>query len=259
MPLLQDLVTAAAKVAIDGAAKGKGIVKEVISTTAAFTAGEAAEKTAQKIGAYRTNRYGEQVLKIPFFKTTDDKIEEAFAEHPERNKMCFHFTDSIREGVLFYDPEGNVVFEIRQDKKNLKHLELYEGNRYVGRIDKHITINLNPFADIQKYDAYIRNSKRIITVNGLNAGIDNASWSMKRKHKKYIIENNQEEEIGKFYSLGFFNFVLDYDDTVDPVELLLCFMAVKIRIEEVKINHKHSGRGDSLWIEDVIADFKDIF
>ena len=91
---LKELVAIATKVAVDGAVKGKGVLKDIISSTAAVTAGGAADEAAKKLNLYRTNRWGEQVLKIPFFKTTDDKIEEALAKHPERDKVVFHFTDS---------------------------------------------------------------------------------------------------------------------------------------------------------------------
>ena len=259
MSVLKELVTVATKVAADGAMKGKGIIKDAITSVAAVAAGTAAEEAAKKTGILRTNRYGELVLKVPFFKTTEDKIVKAFSEHPDRKKVCFHFTESIRDGVAFYDPEGNEAFSIRGSKKNLKQIELYEGSRFVGRIEKHVTINLNPFADVQKYDALARGSSGIIKVEWFNASADFASWVLKHKRGgNYIIEGNNGEEIGRVYSLGFFNFVMDYETTVDPVGLILAFMAIKIRAEEVKRNHQHGHKG-SLWIEDVIADIKDVF
>ena len=125
MSAFKELVTIAAKVAADGAIKGKGMLKDVLSSTAAVTAGEVAEKVAKKAGLMRTNMHGEQVLKVPFFKTTEEKMEKAIAEHPERQKVCFHFGTTLREGVDFFDPDGNKVFETRENKKNLKHIELY--------------------------------------------------------------------------------------------------------------------------------------
>lgn len=66
------------------------------------------------------------------------------------------------------------------------------------------------------------------------------------------------------YNLGYFNYVLDYDDTVDPVKLILAFMAMKIRIEEVRRNHNSSLHGTKgrWFVDDIkegIADIKDIF
>ena len=118
MSAFKELVTIAAKVAADGAVKGKGMLKDVLSSTAAVTAGEVAEKVAKKAGLMRTNMHGEQVLIVPFFKTTEEKMEKAIAEHPERQKVCFHFGTTLREGVDFFDPDGNKVFETRENKKN---------------------------------------------------------------------------------------------------------------------------------------------
>lgn len=97
----------------------------------------------------RTNRYGELMLKIPFFKSTEDKIEQAFDKHPERKKVCFHFTESIRDGVFFYDPTGLEVFTIRSNKKNLKGFDLYEYGRFVGRIEKKVILTRHIFMQIQ--------------------------------------------------------------------------------------------------------------
>ncbi len=259
MSTLKELVTIAAKVAADGATKGKGLLKDVLSSTAAVTAGEVVEKAAKKAGLMRTNMHGDLVLKVPFFKTTEDKIEKAFAEHPDRQKVCFHFGRSIREGVDFFDPDGNKVFEIREDKKNLKHIELYQGVKYVGRIDKHPTFNFNPLKEVQKYDAMVHNSSGIVKIVNLDVSIDLSEWLMKHKFGgNYIIQDNNGEEIGKVYSLGFFNFVMDYEDSLDPVELILSFMAVKIRIEELRENHRHGYKGGSM-IVDMIDDLRDIF
>ena len=62
----------------------------------------------------------------------------------------------------------------------------------------------------------------------------------------------------RVYSLGYFNYVFDYEEIVDPVEIILAFMTVKIRTEEVKRNRQKGHKG-GLWIEDVIADIKDVF
>ena len=229
MSILKELVTIATKVAVNGATKGKGLLKDALSTTAAVTAGEAVEKVAKKAGLMRTNMHGELVLKVPFFKTTEEKIEKAFAEHPERQKMCFHFGKSFREGVDFFDPEGNKVFEIPKDKKNLKHIELYQGAKYVGMIDKHFTFNFNPLKEVQKYDAMVHNTSGIIKVVNQDVSIDISEWIMKHKFGgNYLILDKNGEEIGKVYGLGFSNFVMDYVDSLDPVELILSFMAVKI-------------------------------
>lgn len=259
MSTLKQLVTIAAKITADRTVKGKGLLKDVLSTNAAMAAGEVAEKVAKKAGIMRTNMHGEQVLKVPFFKTTEEKMEEAIAEHPDRQKVCFHFGKSLREGVDFFDPDGNKVFEIREDKKNLNHIELYQDEKYVGRIDKHTTFNFNPLKDVQKYDAMMHNSRETITVVDFDVSIDQSSWLMKHKFGgNYIIQDRNGEEIGKVYGLGFSNFVMDYVDSLDPVELILTFMAVKIRLEEVKENHRYTYR-NSLLIDDIIADLKDIF
>lgn len=229
MSALKELVTIAAKVAADGAIKGKGLLKGALSTTAAVTAGQAVEKVVKKAGLMRTNMHGELVLKVPFFKTTEEKIEKAFAEHPERQKVCFHFGKSFCEGVDFFDPDGNKVFEIRKDKRNLKHIELYQGAKFVGRIDKHFTLNINPLKEVQKYDAMVHNTSGIIKVVNQDVSIDISEWLMKNKFGgNYLILDKNGEEVGKVYGLGFANFVMDYGDSLDPVELILSFMAVKI-------------------------------
>ena len=233
MSVLKEMTTIAAKVAADGAIKGKGLIKDAVSSVAAVAAGTAAEEAAKKAGLLRTNKHGERVLKIPFFKTTEDKIEKAFAKHPERGKVCFHFLESIRDGVVFYDPDGNEAFKIKGSKKNLKQIELYEGNKFLGRIEKHITINLNPFADIQKYDALVRNTSGTIKVKWFNASTDIIPWSLKHKRGgNYVIEDGDSKEIGRVYSLGFFNFVMDYEKSVDPAMLLLEFMAIKLELRK---------------------------
>lgn len=258
MSVLKDLVFAATKVAIDGAQKSSGIIKNVISTNAAAIAGVASEEIAKKTGILRTNRYGELVLKVPFFKSTEEKIEAAFNEHPERGKVCFHFLDSIRKGVAFYDPDGNEVYTIREDKKNLRKLALYKGSVFAGSIDKHVTINLNPMANIQKYDALVGTTSGQVILNWLNASVDFDSWSFKHKMKgNYIIEDKNGEEIGRVYSLGFFNFVMDYEASMNPAGFILAFMAIKIRQEELHRNH-HKGH-NPLGIEEDIAYIKDIF
>ncbi len=232
--------------------------KEALPVGIAATA-EIAKGIAKKTGILRENRYGELVLKVPFFKTTEAKIEKAFEKHPERNKVCFHFVESIRNGVVFYNPEGKETFEIRRSKKNLKQIDLYERGKCVGSIKKHITININPFADVQKYDAVVHGKTGIIKLNWFDVSADFVS--LKLKHKRlgnYIVENSKEEEIGRVYSLGYFNFVIDYETTADPVAIILAFMAIKIRLEEVKRNH-HRGYKGRLWIDEVIADIKDVF
>ena len=72
------------------------------------------------------------------------------------------------------------------------------------------------------------------------------------------MEDGEGEEIGRVYNVGNSTYVMDYEKTVDPAMLLLEYMAFKIRIEEVRRNHHHGHKG-SLWIEDVIADIRDVF
>lgn len=262
MSAFKELAAIAAKVAADKVVKTNSVIKDTLAAMTGATVGEVVEKAAQKIDLdlYRTNRWGEKVLKIPFFKTTDDKILEAFDKHPERKKVCFHFEctyASIKQGVIFYDPDGNQVYSIPASNKNLKGIELYQGDRFIGRITKHITLNLNPLSDLQKYDFLINTRTGIIRVNMFNASMDNASWTMNHKASKdYIIENKDGEEIARFYSLGFANFVFDYDGSVDPAELLLTFMAVQVRSQETTNNH----RGDRKKIlGSFTGDIKDIF
>ena len=262
MSALRELAAIAAKVATEKASKGKSFIHEAANIGVAGAVGELTEQAAKKVGLLQTNKYGELFLKVPFFKTVEDKIAKAFAEHPERGKVCFHFVQSIRNGVIFYDPDGNEAFKICGNKKNLRQIELYEGNRYVGRIEKHITINLNPFRDLQKYDAIIRNTSGIIEVFWFSASTDIAPWWFEHRFGgKYIIRDavNAGKEIGKVYYFGNYNFVMDYEKTVDPALLLLEFMAIKIRMEEYKRNHENANKKSSTWIDNVIAEFKDIF
>lgn len=259
---LRELASIAAKVVTEKASKGKSFINEAANIGVAGAVGELTEQAAKKVGLLQTNKYGELFLKVPFFKTVEDKIAKAFAEHPERGKVCFHFVESIRNGVVFYDPDGNETFKICGNKKNLRQIELYEGNRYVGRIEKHITINLNPFKNLQKYDAIIRNTSGIIAVNWFDVSTNIAPWWFKHRFGgNYNIRDmaNGNKEIGKVYSFGNFNFVLDYDKTVDPALLLLEFMAIKIRMEEFKRNHQNADKKSSTWIDNVIADIKDVF
>lgn len=119
-------------------------------------------------------------------------------------------------------------------------------------------VNLNPFVDKKKYDAFIRGKHGIITVHGFTSESDFSSWKMTHKiSKDYIIENAKGTEIARFYSLKYFHFVFDYDSSVDPVELILAFMAIKIRLEEEKVNHHNADKGT--FIDEAIADIKDIF
>lgn len=259
MPDIKDFAMLAAIIAADGVTKGKGLVNKAIAGIAAGTAVEAADSAAKKVGLLQKNRFGEWMLKLPLLKNSEQKIEEKFALHPERKKVCFHFSNSIRDGVPFYDPDGNKAFEIRPGKKNLKRLELYQGDRFAGWIAKHLTIKLNPLHRVQKYDALIHNSTCMINVEIPNAWIEGVSWKMEHKFGgDYIVYNRDMEEIARFYSLGFFNFVFDYDDTVDPAEMILTFMAIKIRIEEERYNHRKTGIGH-LEIDDAIGDLLDIF
>ncbi len=259
MSALKELATVATKIAVDSALKGKNAVKETISSAAAVSVGTAAEKIAKKTGLLKDNGLGELVLKVPYFKTTERKIKRVLEEHPERRKVCFHLQESLRDGVVFYNPMGNEVYRINTDKKNLKQAKLYENGKYVGRIEKHITININPFADLQKYDAVINGLSGTIRVERLDASVDFAPWRLKHKRGgSYAIEQNEEKEIGKVYSLGNCTFVIDFIETVDPVGIILAFIAIKMRREEVKRNHQHGYKG-SLWIDEAIADIKDIF
>lgn len=178
--MLKELVTIATKVATDGAIKGKGVLKELVTGAAAGIAGEVSENAAKKIGLLRENRYGELVLKLPVLKSTEDKIAKAFDAHPERQKVCFHFTDSIRDGVAFYDPEGKEAFTIKKDDKNLKKIDLYKGERFSGRIEKVVTINLNPLSDLQRYSVFINGCNiGMLRVEGLNVRPDYASWRIR--------------------------------------------------------------------------------
>lgn len=262
---LGELAAIIAKVAVDSTIKGKGIVQKAQKTAAVIAAAGIADQVEKKAEALGINKIGEWIHRIPFFTTAEEKIAKAFAEHPERNKVCFHFTESIRDGVSFYDPDGNEVFVIRGNKKNLRQIELYNGDRFVGRIEKHITININPFSNLQKYDALIHNTTTTVRVDLSKVSIDGVSWSMNKiSGGNYSVVNSIFEEVGRFYSLGSRNFVLDYDDTVDPTELLLAFMAIKIRAEEVMRNHQHprpGHKGQPVFadLRDFIDDMKDIF
>lgn len=264
MPSLSELAAIAAKLAAEKAIKGKSIVQKVQKAAVVLTAADVANAVEKKARDLGINKIGDLVRKVPIFNTTEEKIAKAFAEHPERNKVCFHFTSSIRDGVSFYDPDGNEAFVIRSNKKNLRQVELYQGSRFLGRIEKHITININPLSDLQKYDAMINLSSTTVRVNHSNVSMDHASWKMnKLSGGNYSVVNKHEEEVGRFYALGHRNFVLDYDDTVDPAELILSFMAIKIRIEEVLRNHhrNYGGRGQQPFsgLIDFIDDLKDIF
>ena len=260
---LKELVAIATKVAVDGALKGKEVLKDFVTSSAAVSAGGAADEAAKKLNLYRTNRWGEQVLKIPFFKTTDDKIEEALAKHPERDKVVFHFTDSllsIRDGVVFYGPDGNEVFHIPANKNNLRQIELYQGEKYIGRIEKHVTINLNPLSNLQKYDLQLRNSKETVRVELFTASIERASWTMTRKSEDFCIMNKNGAEFARFYNLGFYNYVFDYDSSADPAALIFAFIAMHMRIQEHRNNHpRHGYKGKGPILEDMIGNIKDIF
>lgn len=200
-------------------------------------------------------------MKLPFFKSTEEKIAEAFEAHPERQKVCFHFTDSIRDGVSFYDPDGNEIFTNRKDKGNLKKFDLYKDDRFAGRIEKVVTINFNPLSELQRYSVMVKTSRPgMMLVEGLNARPDYASWRLKYN----VFVNESDEEFGRAYCFADHNYVLSFDDTVDPTELILAFMAIRIRSEEIRRNHtpiNHGTKGRLLIddIKDTIGDIKDIF
>lgn len=260
MSVIKELAAMATKVALDKGLKiGDTVKKNLISSSGALLVGDAAEKVAQKVGLIRKDCFDEIVIKIPFLKTVEDKIEAAFAEHPERKKMCFHFQESLRSGVKFCDENANVVFEIPEDKKNLRQIELVKEGRFVGRIEKKVTISLNPFADVQRYNAWAHTSNGLVTVKGFDSSIDLASWKLRHKFGgNYLIINCDGIEIGKIYAFGYGNFALDYDESVDPVELLLSFMAIKIRAEELKVNHNY-GHNRDIPFAGFIDGLKDIF
>lgn len=73
-----------------------------------------------------------------------------------------------------------------------------------------------------------------------------------------LVINRDGMEIGKIYAFGYGNFALDYDESVDPVELLLSFMAIKIRAEELKVNHNY-GHNRDIPFAGFIDGLKDIF
>lgn len=76
--------------------------------------------------------------------------------------------------------------------------------------------------------------------------------------------NEVGNEFAKVYHLGSANYALDYPDASDPAELLLAFMAIMIRSEEVKRNHSFSRQGSKSGlpldgVRDAIAGIRDIF
>lgn len=145
----------------------------------------------------------------------------------------------MKAGVQFFDTDGNVAYEILENKRNLKQLEILKEGCVVGRIEKKITININPIADIQRYAAWVHSADGVVTVKDHNASTDLATWRIKEKFLGgSLVLDEAGNEIGKLYSLGEKTFVLDFMDSVDPVQLLLSLMAVKIRTEELDAKRK---------------------
>lgn len=210
--MLKELAAVAAKVAADKALKGKGLIKDAVSGIAVGAAAGTVEKVTEKAGELWKKRCGNLTMKLPFFKSTEDKIAEAFEAHPERQKVCFHFTDSIRDGVSFYDPDGNEAFSIRKDKGNLKKIDLYKGERFAGRIEKVVTFNINPLSDLQRYSIMVKTSNLgMIRVEGLKARPDYAFWKLERDgfvNADNVFVDEKGEEFGRLYNLGSFNYVI---------------------------------------------------
>lgn len=258
MPLVDELLKFASKAASQTATLVTEFSKNPQAVVSAFAVKEAAEELGKETGILKTNRLGGLYIKVPLFKSKEERINQIFALHPDRNKVCFRFTDSIRDGVNFYDPDGLCIFEIHSGKQNLRQLDLYEDGRFAGRIQKIVTLSLNPLADKQDYKAQIRGSSGIITVSWFTASSDIFTWHMTHKiGKDFIIENTEGKEIARFYSLKSAYFVFDYVRTADPVEMLLAFMAIKIKSEESKHNQQLRSRGGPLGR--IEAEIKDIF
>ena len=264
---LNKLVSTAAKVAVGAAEIGKEVIGGVVSGVKEGIASEKSERAAEEANAPKDTRCEELIEKLPFLKASEAKVTEAFFAHPERKMIWFCLPDSVTEGVIFHDSEGNEAYAIRKDSGNIRKVELFQGETSAGSIEKVITISISSPVGLQKYAVSLHGEKPgTITVEGLNVKPDYASWSMKHIgliNADFSFVNEVGNEFAKVYHLGNANYALDYPESSDPAELLLAFMAIMIRSEEVKRNHSFSRQGSKSGlpldgVKDVIAGIKDI-
>lgn len=265
---LNKLVSTAAKVAVGAAEVGKEVIGGVVSGVKEGIENGKSERASEDTPSPKDTRCEELLERLPFLKASEAKVAEVLSAHPERKSLWFRLPDSVTDGVVFNDPEGNEAYDIRKGDGNLRKIELFRGDTPAGSIEKVITISITSPVAVQKYAVSLHGEKPgNITVEGLNVRPDYTSWSMRHiglVNADFSFVNEVGNEFAKVYHLGSANYALDYPDASDPAELLLAFMAIMIRSEEVKRNHSFSRQGSKSGlpldgVRDAIAGIRDIF
>jgi len=265
---LNKLVSTAAKVAVGAAEIGREVIGGVVSGVKDGIAGDAADRAAEEANPPKDTRCEELIEKLPFLKASAEKVAEVLNAHPDRKTIWFRLPDSVTDGVVFHDAEANEAYIIRGDGGNLRKIDLMQGDLPVGSIEKVITISITSPVGLQKYAVSLNAQKvGVLSVEGMNVKPDYPAWSMKHiglVNADFSFVNEVGNEFARIYHLGNAVYALDYSESCDPAELLLAFMAMIIRSEEIKRNHSFSRQGSKTGlpldgVRDVIAGIKDIF
>lgn len=230
-----DLLGLAARAATQATLKNKGSVNKMVGSAIGHAVANAANSLLVKTKVQSED--GKLLLKLPFLKNVEEKTRSILAIHPDRKKVFFHMADSICDESVFYDIEGNAVYQINKSSKNLKHISLCSNNQFIGEIQKKTELIKNPLQDSDKYSITLHGNDlghiivgdRIIKTY---AKPEFDSWEMTEKgFHAYEILDKDEKEIASIYYPGDSTYIIDCSNSFDLELLIMTFMAVQMRKE----------------------------
>ena len=119
---LNKLVSTAAKVAVGAAEVGKEVIGGVVSGVKEGIENGKSERASEDTPSPKDTRCEELLERLPFLKASEAKVAEVLSAHPERKSLWFRLPDSVTDGVVFNDPEGNEAYVIRKGDGNLRKI-----------------------------------------------------------------------------------------------------------------------------------------
>jgi len=237
---------------------GNGVIKEAVGEILGIQAAATIEGTVdhvlEKTGIQK-ELDGKILIKLPFMKSVEKRMQEALAVHPEWKKICAHvYDDSILNETIFYDLEGNEIYKINKTRKNMKHIELLWKGNVIGVVQKKLLVLKNPlsFANLYRYSITLhRKELGFIEIQDhkfRTYGRPNfATWEMHGKNSmKYIVLDEAGNSIAEVWDVSENKYIFDCSNSFDIELLILAFAAFQMREQD--------ERGDSEGLTLIIGD-----
>lgn len=216
-----------------------GITDELSAKTRALLkkAGESGVSLLIKKGILQPD--GSIQIKIPFLKTVEEETQKILLQNPELEKVCGHFTNSLKDGAVFYDLDGSELYRVEKSRHNLKKISLLEGDTEIGLVEKKTSFLKNPLSLAERYSVTLRGSLLgILEVDEQKlfktlAKPDFNTWVYHDCDSPRKVLDVQENVLASIYYPGNHAYIFERQDSFDAVLLILCFLAVRMRREEM--------------------------